>query len=130
MGKLWGKFMRGVVTSLLLAVSAAAALAQTGSITPAPSAPAPGATAPAKSPAAAPAKPIKTKGVVGDAKAECLKMWDAGTHMSRQEWSRTCDRIQTRLDNLKVENLDVMGTGVRNKGAGKQGRADVPGRPN
>jgi len=122
--------MRVAVTSLLLVVSAGAALAQTGSITPAPSAPASGVTAPAKTPAAAPGKPVKTKGVVGDAKAECLKMWDAGTHMSRQEWSRTCDRIQTRLDNLKVENLDVMGTGVRNKSVGKQGRADVPSLSN
>lgn len=120
--------MRVVVAVSLVAMSAGAALAQTGSITPTPSVP--GAAVPAKPPAAA-GKAVKTsKNVTGDAKAECLKMWDAGTHMSRQEWSRTCDRIQTRLDNLKVENLDVMGTGVRNKAAGKQGRADVPSRQN
>ena len=117
--------MRVVVTSLLLAISAGAALAQTGSITPAPS-----AAAPAKSPA--PGKAASSgKSAVTDAKAECLKMWDSGTHMSRQEWSSTCDRIQTRLDNLKVENLDVMGTGVRKKtGGGKQGSVDLPSRPN
>ena len=58
-----------------------------------------------------------------DAKAECIKMWDAGTHMSKQEWASTCARIQTRLENLKVENLDVSGIGVRRKPpAGKQGR--------
>jgi len=123
--------MRVVVTSLLLAISAGAALAQTGSITPAPPAtPAPSAAAPAKS--AAPGKAVRLgKSAVADAKAECMKMWDSGTHMSRQEWSSTCDRIQTRLDNLKVENLDVMGTGVRKKtGGGKQGSVDLPSRPN
>jgi hypothetical protein len=125
--------MRVVVTTLLLAISAGAALAQTGSITPAPPAtPAPSAAAPAKSAPAAPAKAVRTgKSAVADAKAECMKMWDSGTHMSRQEWSSTCDRIQTRLDNLKVENLDVMGTGVRKKtGAGKQGSVDLKSRPN
>ena len=93
-------------------------------------APAP-ARAPAKSPAA-PGKAIRTsKSAVADAKAECMRMWDSGTHMSKQEWSSTCDRIQTRLDNLKVENLDVMGTGVRKKtGGGKQGSVDLPSRPN
>ena len=124
--------MRAVVTSLLLAISAGAALAQTGSITPAPPAtPASSAAAPAKSPAA-PGKAVRSgKSAVTDAKAECMKMWDSGTHMSRQEWSSTCDRIQTRLDNLKVENLDVMGTGVRKKtGGGKQGSVDLPSRPN
>ena len=32
-------------------------------------------------------------------------MWDAGTHMTRQAWSHTCKRVQTRLDNL---NLDAI----------------------
>jgi hypothetical protein len=30
-------------------------------------------------------------------------MWDAGTHMTKQQWSNTCKRIQTRLDNLGAE---------------------------
>jgi hypothetical protein len=37
--------------------------------------------------------------------ADCVKMWDAGTHMTRQAWSHTCKRVQTRLDNL---NLDAI----------------------
>lgn len=41
---------------------------------------------------------------------ECIQLWDKGTHMSRQEWARTCKRIQSRLENLKVENLKDMGT--------------------
>jgi len=37
--------------------------------------------------------------------AQCMGMWDSGTHMSRQAWARTCKRVQTRLDNLKVDGL-------------------------
>jgi hypothetical protein len=25
--------------------------------------------------------------------AQCLLDWDAGTHMTKQEWSRTCQRV-------------------------------------
>src|ERR1700704_4416004 len=35
--------------------------------------------------------------------ADCMRMWDSGTHMSKQEWARTCKRVQSRLDNLMVE---------------------------
>ena len=109
--------MRVVVTSVMLVLSAGIAFAQTGSIVPAP---------------ATPVDALQTgKSAVAEAKAECMRLWDAGTHMSKQQWSATCDRIQTRLDNLKVDNLDVMGTGVRKKtGAGKQGSADLPSRTN
>ena len=34
-----------------------------------------------------------------------MQMWDSGAHMTKQEWSRTCKRVQTRLDNL---NLDAI----------------------
>jgi hypothetical protein len=34
-----------------------------------------------------------------------MRMWDAGTHMTKQGWARTCKRVQTRLDNLKVDAL-------------------------
>jgi hypothetical protein len=36
---------------------------------------------------------------------DCVKMWDSGTHMTKQQWSRTCKRVQTRLDNLKVDAI-------------------------
>jgi hypothetical protein len=36
---------------------------------------------------------------------DCIKMWDSGTHMTKQQWSRTCKRVQTRLDNLKVDAI-------------------------
>ena len=32
-----------------------------------------------------------------------MQMWDSGTHMTKQEWLRSCKRVQTRLDNLNVE---------------------------
>jgi hypothetical protein len=35
--------------------------------------------------------------------AACKELWDAGTHMTKQQWSNTCKRIQTRLDNLGIE---------------------------
>ena len=122
--------MRVVVTSLALVLSAGAALAQTGSITPGPAAPAPSVATPAKPGPVSESPAARTsKSVVAEAKAECMRMWDSGTHMSKREWSNTCDRIQTRLDNLKVENLDVMGTGVRKKtGTGKQGSINLPSR--
>jgi hypothetical protein len=36
---------------------------------------------------------------------DCMRMWDAGTHMTKQEWARTCKRVQSRLDSLKVDWL-------------------------
>jgi hypothetical protein len=47
----------------------------------------------------------------GRAVADCMGMWDAGTHMSKQVWARTCTRVQTRLDNLKIDGLMPMPTG-------------------
>lgn len=29
--------------------------------------------------------------------ANCVQMWDRGTHMTEQEWLRTCRRVQDRL---------------------------------
>jgi len=53
-----------------------------------------------------------------DRYGECVKLWDAGTHMSKRDWSRTCRRIENRLESLQVENLDVDRTApkVRKKG--------------
>jgi hypothetical protein len=38
--------------------------------------------------------------------AQCMQDWDAATHMTKQEWARTCrrvvrDRIEFRLDQTK-----------------------------
>jgi hypothetical protein len=37
--------------------------------------------------------------------ADCMQMWDSGTHMTKQVWARTCKRVQSRLDNLKIDAL-------------------------
>jgi len=26
---------------------------------------------------------------------DCLKRWDAGTHMTKTQWRRTCERVRT-----------------------------------
>jgi len=110
--------MRMIVTSMLLVLHAVAALAQTGTSAPAAS-------------SAAPVPPVSTtRSASQDSRAQCIAMWDAGTHMTRQEWAKTCARIHTRLENLKVEDLDVLGTGVRRKPGGKQGSIDPQTRAN
>ena len=114
--------MRIPVISMMLVLSTGAVFAQTGTIAPVP----PGSARPT-----APDTATRTsKSAVDDSKAECIKMWDAGTHMSKQEWANTCARIQTRLENLRVEDLDVTGIGVRRKPGGKQGSIDPQTRAN
>ena len=49
--------------------------------------------------------PTPAQNLHDSAVAACREMWDAGTHMTRQAWSNTCKRIQTRLDNLDVEAI-------------------------
>jgi hypothetical protein len=39
--------------------------------------------------------------------------------MSKAEWSRTCRRIENRLQNLQVENLDVDVSGPKPRRTGK-----------
>jgi predicted pyridoxine 5'-phosphate oxidase superfamily flavin-nucleotide-binding protein len=120
-----------MAASLALAASVGAVFAQTT-----PSSP-PSASASPRT-AATPPKPLSPAEVALAAKttaeqniADCMRLWDKGTHMSKQQWSSTCKRIQTRLENLKVENLDVMGTGVRKKsGNGRQGSINSSSRMN
>ncbi|HEX5959540.1 MAG TPA: hypothetical protein VFY92_12905 [Hyphomicrobiaceae bacterium] len=38
-----------------------------------------------------------------DALASCIAMWDRGTHMTRQQWRRACQRVAERLKDLKVK---------------------------
>jgi hypothetical protein len=35
--------------------------------------------------------------------------------MTKQQWARTCERIQTRLENLNIESLEPTGKGLRKK---------------
>jgi hypothetical protein len=34
--------------------------------------------------------------------ANCEGMWDRRTHMTRKEWSRTCRRVQNRLQQMEL----------------------------
>lgn len=119
-----------IAASLALATSVGATLAQTSSVPSGPTSTPPGRAATVKP--VTPAEAARAaKVAVAESIAECMRLWDKGTHMTKQEWASTCQRIQSRLENLKVENLDVMGTGVRKKTApGKQGSVNSPNRVN
>jgi hypothetical protein len=34
--------------------------------------------------------------------ADCERMWDRGTHMTKKEWSVTCRRVQNRIQQLEL----------------------------
>jgi hypothetical protein len=38
--------------------------------------------------------------------ADCMKMWEAATHMSKREWKGACTRVQNRLENLHADGSD------------------------
>lgn len=82
------------IALLVLALSAGSALAQTGTV----AAPALGAQ-PAASAASIEAGKRKAHAA---AIADCEGMWDRATHMTRTEWSRTCRRVQVRLQQLEL----------------------------
>ena len=50
-----------------------------------------------------PNRPQSREEAHDSAVADCMRMWDFGTHMTKQAWLRTCKRIETRLDNLNVD---------------------------
>lgn len=54
--------------------------------------------APARA-AASPA-PASQEATDRSAVANCVQMWDRGTHMTKQQWLRTCKRVQNRLQQL------------------------------
>jgi hypothetical protein len=35
--------------------------------------------------------------------ADCLKLWDRGTHMSKQAWRAACQRTMNRIENMTAE---------------------------
>ncbi len=36
--------------------------------------------------------------------SDCMKSWDAGTHMTKGEWSRTCRRVNDERVKFRVDN--------------------------
>lgn len=77
--------MRAAIVILILACLAGTAVAQTTG--------------------SRPAKQVGTPDETNttDALSSCIAMWDRGTHMSRQEWSRACRRVADRIQNLTVK---------------------------
>jgi len=84
---------RMIIVASLLVASAGLAFAQV--VPPSPAAPGslpkPGQTISAE------------KNARDAAVADCEQMWDRGTHMTKQEWSRTCRRVQDRLQQIQVK---------------------------
>jgi hypothetical protein len=52
---------------------------------------------------ALPAQKATDKSAHESAVANCVEMWDRGTHMTKQQWLRTCRRVQDRLQNLQIK---------------------------
>jgi hypothetical protein len=73
------------------ALSPMESLSQGATTPPVPRSPKTEATK--KATAASGAEAAKTGDVGGDYLAQCLRDWDAATHMTKQEWARTCRRV-------------------------------------
>ena len=43
------------------------------------------------------------KNAVNEEYADCMRLWEPATHMTKQEWSRTCRRVQSRLDQAQIK---------------------------
>ena len=69
-----------------------------GSVTTRVPSPSPLSTSPSE---AAPSAP----GGGGRTLADCIKFWDRETHMTKSEGRDACQRSQTRLDNLKIDDI-------------------------
>ena len=88
--------MRILLAPLLLCFNADVILAQ--------AVPLPGQAGLARPPADFRAKPSAAKpSAFAEAVADCEQMWDRATHMTRQEWSRTCRRVQNRLQEFRLK---------------------------
>jgi hypothetical protein len=45
------------------------------------------------------------KNALNETVADCMKIWEPATHMSKADWQRTCRRVQGRLDQVTKEVL-------------------------
>jgi hypothetical protein len=72
------------------------------------------------------------KNPINERYEDCVKLWDSETHMSKSDWSRTCRRVENRLQNLKVEDLntDLSGPKPRKNGGGPGAAAELQIDPN
>jgi hypothetical protein len=51
---------------------------------------------------ALPSNKVADKRAHDSAVANCVQMWDRGTHMTEQQWLRTCKRVQDRLQHIEM----------------------------
>jgi hypothetical protein len=84
--------------------------------------------APARRPGQTAGAPGKYEAVTATPSA--VGRWEPGSHTSKRDWSRTCRRIENRLEGLHVETLDVDRTtpSARKKGRARRGALKA-GRP-
>ena len=56
--------------------------------------------------------------------ADCMKLWDAKTHMTQGQWRAACARVQRRINNLEAtaEESGTKKTGKRQSGLGGDDR--------
>lgn len=63
-----------------------------------------GATLPRPAGAARPlAEELSKRAAHEAAVTDCEQMWDRGTHMTKQDWSHACRRVQNRLQQLDAK---------------------------
>ena len=100
-------------TALLLTLASGIALGQSPGGAPsvaappsaAPAAPAnPGLAQPGSPDPSAKARETRTGRNGPDQEyADCMRLWEPATHMTKEEWSRTCRRVQSRLDAVRIK---------------------------
>ncbi len=94
--------MRTVCLTVALAISATAAASQTFAQTAAK-------------------RPSHDAGLVDEKArvAECVKLWDRSTHMTKQEWDATCRRVARE----RIEQLHEQGYGTERKKPAKRNKS-------
>jgi hypothetical protein len=67
------------------------------------------------------------KNPISERYADCVKLWDTDTHMSKSDWSRSCRQVENRSHNLKAEdsNADLSGPKPRKNGRGTGAAAEL-----
>ena len=65
----------------------------------------------------------KRQDIDKDNLAECYRQWDPGTHMTKQEWARTCHWTLTRFKNLPADVLSYQPK-QRSRGSAKTNKTN------
>ncbi len=50
-----------------------------------------------------PPQEVTEEGRYDGAVANCVQMWDRGTHMTQRQWLHACKRVQNRLQSLPLQ---------------------------